>query len=142
MESRRGGARMGAGTRRGVAQGRRSPPRAPPSARRGQPRKTAGSVISRSPPRTCLSTNARIPARASGAWLRSQAAEARAVILALVDKYVLGGLREMTDPAVLRVSPFREMGEARGVLRRFGGDPQRFRAAMSELQRRLYADAA
>jgi type I restriction enzyme R subunit len=76
------------------------------------------------------------------AWLRSQAAEARAVILALVDKYVLGGLREMTDPAVLRVSPFREMGEARGVLRRFGGDPQRFRAAMTELQRRLYADAA
>ena len=64
------------------------------------------------------------------------------MILALVDKYVLGGLREMTDPAVFRVSPFREMGEARGVLRRFGGDPQRFRAAMNELQRRLYADAA
>ena len=48
----------------------------------------------------------------------------------------------MTDPAVFRVSPFREMGAARGVLRRFGGEPQRFRAAMNELQRRLYADAA
>jgi hypothetical protein len=47
-------------------------------------------------------------------------------------------LREMTDPAIFRVSPFREMGEARGVLRRFGGDPQRFRATMTELQRRLY----
>ena len=80
--------------------------------------------------------------RRESAWLASQAEEARAVILALVDKYVLGGLREMTDPAVFRVSPFREMGEARGVLRRFGGDPQRFRAAMNELQRRLYADAA
>lgn len=75
-------------------------------------------------------------------WLDAQAAEARAVILALVDKYVLGGLREMTDPAVFRVSPFREMGAARGVLRRFGGDAQRFRATMTELQRRLYAEAA
>ena len=75
-------------------------------------------------------------------WLDAHAEEARAVILALVDKYVLGGLREMTDPAVFRVSPFREMGEARGVLRRFGGDPQRFRATMTELQRRLYAEAA
>ena len=76
------------------------------------------------------------------AWLDAQTEEARAVILALVDKYVLGGLREMTDPAVFRVSPFREMGEARGVLRRFGGDPQQYRAAMTELQRRLYAEAA
>jgi hypothetical protein len=50
--------------------------------------------------------------------LASQAEEARAVILALVDKYVLG------------------------VLRRFGGDPQQFRATMTELQRRLYAEAA
>ena len=75
-------------------------------------------------------------------WLNAHAEDARAVVLALVDKYVLGGLQEMTDPAVLRVSPFREMGEARGVLRRFGSDPQRFRATMTELQRRLYADAA
>jgi len=34
------------------------------------------------------------------------------------------------------------MGEARGVLRRFGGDPQRLRATVTELQRRLYAEAA
>ncbi len=34
------------------------------------------------------------------------------------------------------------MGEARGVLRRFGGDPQRFRTTMAELQRQLYAEAA
>lgn len=72
-------------------------------------------------------------------WLDAQTEEARAVILALVDKYVLGGLREMTDPAVFRVSPFREMGETRGVLRRFGGDAQRFRETLNELQRRLYA---
>lgn len=73
------------------------------------------------------------------AWLTEQTAEAREVILALIDKYVLGGLKEMTDPEVFRVSPFREMGEVRGVLSRFGGKPQRFRETMSELQRRLYA---
>ena len=38
------------------------------------------------------------------------------MILALIDLYVLGGLREMTDPAVFRVSPFREMGEAYSVV--------------------------
>lgn len=72
-------------------------------------------------------------------WLWDQADGAREVILALVDKYVLGGITEMTDPAIFRVSPFREMGEARGVLGRFGGDPQRFVDAMAELQNRLYA---
>jgi len=34
------------------------------------------------------------------------------------------------------------MGEARGVLWRFGGAPQQFRTTMTELQRRLYAEAA
>ncbi len=72
-------------------------------------------------------------------WLSAQEADAREVILALVGKYELGGLKEMTNPTIFRVSPFREMGEARGVLRRFGGDPQQFRLTMAELQRRLYA---
>jgi hypothetical protein len=30
----------------------------------------------------------------------------------------------MTDLAIFRVRPFREMGEVRSVLRRFGGDAQ------------------
>ena len=72
-------------------------------------------------------------------WLAEQQAEAREVLLALIAKYELGGLQEMTNPTIFRVSPFREMGEARGVLRRFGGDVQQFRQAMAELQRRLYA---
>lgn len=45
----------------------------------------------------------------------------------------------MTDPAVFWVSLFWERGEARSVLFCFGGDLQRFRATMTELQRRLYA---
>ena len=72
-------------------------------------------------------------------WLEAQTQEAREVLLALIDKYELGGLKEMTDPKVYRVSPFREMGEVRGVLRRFGNDPQRLRQALVELQKRLYA---
>jgi type I restriction enzyme R subunit len=37
---------------------------------------------------------------------------AREVILALLDKYRVGGVEEMTDPRVFRLSPFREMGKA------------------------------
>lgn len=73
------------------------------------------------------------------AWLQAQTQEAREVILALVAKYEQGGLKEMTDPQIFRVSPFREMGEMRGVTRRFGNDAGRLRDTLAELQRRLYA---
>jgi type I restriction enzyme R subunit len=72
-------------------------------------------------------------------WLTDQEAQACEVILALIEKYELGGLKEMTNPGVFRVSPFREMGEVRGVINRFGGDAQRLRNAVDEIQRRLYA---
>ncbi|HSH81766.1 MAG TPA: type I restriction-modification enzyme R subunit C-terminal domain-containing protein [Herpetosiphonaceae bacterium] len=72
-------------------------------------------------------------------WIDQQTQQAREVVLALLEKYELGGLREMTDPAVFRVSPFREMGEVRGVLSRFGGDARLLRITIDELQRRLYA---
>lgn len=72
-------------------------------------------------------------------WLDQQTQQAREVVLALLDKYELGGLHEMTNPAVFRVSPFREMGEVRGVLSRFDGDARRLRTTIDELQRRLYA---
>lgn len=71
-------------------------------------------------------------------WLDRQTTEAREVILALLNKYELGGLQEMTNPGVFRVSPFREMGEVRGVINRFG-DVQTLRQTLSELQQRLYA---
>lgn len=45
----------------------------------------------------------------------------------------------MTNSGVFRVSPFREMGEVRGVINRFGGNAQRLRNAVDEIQRRLYA---
>ena len=49
---------------------------------------------------------------------------------------------QLIAPRLNRINPFRQMGEACSVLRRFGGDPLRFRATMMELQRRLYAEAA
>lgn len=71
-------------------------------------------------------------------WLDMQSAQAREVILALLAKYELGGIKQITDPAIFRVSPFREMGEVRGVVARFG-DARRLRETVDELQRRLYA---
>jgi type I restriction enzyme R subunit len=64
--------------------------------------------------------------------------EARQVVLALLDKYRVGGVEEMTDPRVFRLSPFREMGQALGVIQRFG-DVERLQATMGEMQERLYA---
>ncbi len=63
---------------------------------------------------------------------------AREVILALLDKYRVGGVEEMTDPRVFRLSPFREMGKAVGVIRRFG-DAERLQTTVREMQERLYA---
>jgi hypothetical protein len=71
--------------------------------------------------------------------LSAQAGDARRRILAQVDKYEMDGLKEMTNPAISRVSSFRKMSEVWGVFRRIGGDPQQLRRAMAELQGRLYA---
>ena len=71
-------------------------------------------------------------------WLQSKPRQEREVILALLEKYKYGGLREISNPLVFRMSPFREMGEVRGVVQRFGGDMQNLRQALDELQQRLY----
>lgn len=62
---------------------------------------------------------------------------AREVLLALLDKYRLGGVGELEQSEVFRTPPFDRMGYAPGVVRRFG-DVQRFRAALTGLTRRLY----
>jgi type I restriction enzyme R subunit len=56
----------------------------------------------------------------------------------LLSKYELGGLRQIIDPRIFRVPPFRQMGEVRGVIRRFGSDASALRHALQELQQRLY----
>jgi type I restriction enzyme R subunit len=62
---------------------------------------------------------------------------AREVVLALLDKYRVGGVEEMSDPRVFRLSPFREMGKAVGVIRRFGGLEQ-LQTTVQEMEQRLY----
>jgi hypothetical protein len=50
----------------------------------------------------------------------------------------MGDLRQITDPRIFRVPPFRQMGDVRDVIRRFGGDPARLRQTLADLQHRLY----
>lgn len=73
-----------------------------------------------------------------GAFLGRYKAEAREVILALLDKYRVGGVKQLADPRVFSLSPFREMGRAVGVIRRFGSAGQ-LQKTIQEIQQRLYA---
>jgi len=63
--------------------------------------------------------------------------EAREVILALLDKYRIGGVEQLADPRVFRLSPFREMGQVLEVIQRFGG-AERLQETVREMQRRIY----
>lgn len=72
------------------------------------------------------------------AWLAGFPPDAQTVLTAMLEKYRLGGLRQISDPAIFRLPPFKAMGELRGVSRRFG-DADALRQTMTELQRRLYA---
>lgn len=72
-------------------------------------------------------------------FLENRSPEAREVILALLDKYRLAGVDEMANPEVFRLSPFREMGQAPGVIQRFG-TIENLRQALDEVQRRLYRE--
>ena len=72
------------------------------------------------------------------AWLAGFPPDAQAVLTAMLEKYRLGGLRQISDPAIFRLPPFKAMGELRGVSQRFG-DAGALRQTMTELQRRLYA---
>jgi type I restriction enzyme R subunit len=73
-----------------------------------------------------------------GAFLGRYHDEAREVILALLDKYRVGGVEEIADPRVFSLSPFREMGQVVGVIQRFG-DAEQLKETVREMQRRIYA---
>jgi type I restriction enzyme R subunit len=72
------------------------------------------------------------------AWLAGFPPDAQVVLTAMMEKYRLGGLRQINDPAILRLPLFKTMGELRGVSQRFG-DAAALRQTMVELQRRLYS---
>lgn len=70
-------------------------------------------------------------------FLKSYGVEAREVILALLEKYRVAGVEEISTPEIFRVPPFNRMGQAPGIMGRFGG-PEPLRETMADLQRRLY----
>lgn len=70
-------------------------------------------------------------------FIQGHQTPAREVILALLDKYRLAGVQEMARPEIFRLSPFREMGQAPGVIKRFG-DADVLRHTLHEIQQRLY----
>lgn len=72
-------------------------------------------------------------------FLNKFSPQAREVILALLEKYKIGGAEELAKPEVFRVQPFDRMGQAPGVIRRFG-DADNLRRALNEIQKRLYTE--
>lgn len=71
-------------------------------------------------------------------FLGSHAPHARAVIPALIDKYRAAGIKELCDARVFRLPPFLEMGQAPGLVRRFGST-DRLQESLREMQRQIYA---
>ncbi|MFZ5826723.1 MAG: EcoAI/FtnUII family type I restriction enzme subunit R [Bacillota bacterium] len=71
------------------------------------------------------------------AYLRTYTPQANEVVMALLEKYRLWGIEEMTSPSVFRLAPFREMGQAPGVIRRFGS-VEALREALHQMQIKLY----
>jgi type I restriction enzyme R subunit len=63
--------------------------------------------------------------------------KARDVILALLDKYRIGGIEQITDAKVFRLPPFDKMGYLRGVAEIFGGF-DKLKEAIDMLERGLY----
>ncbi|MBN1454157.1 MAG: DEAD/DEAH box helicase family protein [Anaerolineales bacterium] len=70
-------------------------------------------------------------------FLKAHKPDAQEVILALLEKYRAVGIDEISDPRVFRLSPFREMGQAPGVAKRFGSLPG-LQKSLTELQERIY----
>lgn len=66
--------------------------------------------------------------------------QARAVLLALLQKYQDEGLTELDDPRILKLSPFRSMGTPMELLKSFGGK-EGFVQAVRQLQHELYQKA-
>ncbi len=65
--------------------------------------------------------------------------EARRILTALLEKYAQHGLTEFTLPDALRVPPLSDLGTVAEITKFFGGGDN-LRAAVDELQSRLYAN--
>lgn len=73
--------------------------------------------------------------------LQSFNEDARDVLFALLERYRLGGVEEMTNPRVYELRPFDQMGYVTGVAKRFGG-PEKLRDAIGTFVQKLYPSAS
>ncbi len=67
--------------------------------------------------------------------------QARAILDALLNKYADEGIKNLEDPAVLRVEPFSQLGTPMEIIQVFGGRDD-YLAAVQELESQLYDAAA
>lgn len=63
--------------------------------------------------------------------------KARAVLMALLDKYADNGIQDIEELAVLRVEPLNQFGTPAEIIQLFGGKP-RYLQAVKELEYELY----
>jgi type I restriction enzyme R subunit len=72
-----------------------------------------------------------------GDFLKAFDPQAQEILLALLDKYRIGGIEEISKPEVFRIPPFDKIGFLRGVAKLFGGF-DKLREALDQLQKGLY----
>ncbi|GBC73267.1 Putative DNA repair helicase RadD [archaeon HR04] len=73
-----------------------------------------------------------------GDFLNTFDPQCQQVLLALLDKYRVGGIEEISKPEVFRIPPFDKMGFLGGVAKLFGGI-ENLRNALDALQKGLYS---
>ena len=61
---------------------------------------------------------------------------ARQVLDSLLDKYADGQMEDMSDPQLLRVPPFSQLGTAVEIIKAFGGK-NKYQQAIKQLQQKL-----
>jgi len=74
-------------------------------------------------------------------FINAFAPETQEVVLALLEKYRIGGIEEISTPEVFRLPPFDKKGYIRGIAELFGGF-DKLKEAINQVQRGLYFDFA
>lgn len=71
-------------------------------------------------------------------FLHKYSGDARAVLEALLDKYMDMGIYDVEDTKILKLDPFMKMGSPAKIVKLFGGKDE-YVAAVHELEREIYA---
>jgi type I restriction enzyme, R subunit len=73
----------------------------------------------------------------SSAFLTAYNERQRAVLVALLQKYVADGLKDLEESKVLGIAPLNQLGSTVEIVRRFG-DKASYQAAVRSLITQLY----